>query len=280
MNADLQKINTMLEKDLEKAKRKYDQLCEERKKNDENVEPDDDLIDIEVLATNKHSGFRRQPGERPQPAPARPAPARPTVGGTVHKCSGCDFITNRKEVLSCHITQVHKRCDLCPELLNNEVALRDHLRLIHKKYNGTLMNCRECNFSALSKQHLRKHMDRHHKVAQKINKTCRIWRDGICTFGLKCKFQHKAMWCKFGAQCRDVNNCRFEHKQRQTRTNVRNVGNTRPNNYTQNTRQNNNTQFRFNSEEFPFLGKHYQQHQPQQNQCHCQKVGPMRRPGI
>ena len=31
MNADLQKINIMLEKDLEKAKRKYDQLCEEIK---------------------------------------------------------------------------------------------------------------------------------------------------------------------------------------------------------------------------------------------------------
>ena len=260
-NNDLKIINTRLEQDLEKAKRKYDQLCEREK----NVEPDDDIIDIEVLARNKYSGFRRQPGGGPQPAPARP------VGNNVFKCSGCDFVSNRKEVLSCHITQVHKRCDLCSELLNNDSALRDHLRLVHKKYNGTLLSCMECDFSALSKQHLRKHMDKHHKVAQKIQKTCRHWRDGVCHFGLNCKFQHRVLWCKFGAQCRDVNNCRFEHSQR--RTNVRNVSNTRPNEY---------TQPRFTTEEFPFLGKqHQQQHnQPPQHQCHCQQVWPMRRPGV
>ena len=217
------------------------------------------------LPKNKHSGFRRQQGGGPKPAPSAP------MGDKEYKCTGCDFVSKRKEVLSCHITQVHKRCDLCPELFNNEVALRDHLKLVHKKENGTLLNCKECNFSALSKQHLRKHMDKHHKVAQKINQTCRHWRDGVCNFGFKCKFQHKLIWCRFDVQCRDVNRCRFEHSQR--RPNVRNVANTWPNN---------STQSRFNTEEFPFLGQQHQQHQhqPQQHQCQCQQVWPMRTNGV
>ena len=177
-----------------------------------------DVVDITELVKNKFSGFRRQGGSCPQPAPdITPELADIVIGGSEFKCQTCDFSSKEQNVLRDHISKVHKQCDLCPDYFLSVLALRDHIKLKHNKDNGTFRNCNKCHYSAVNRSHLKAHIESHHKkekaqTINKINKTCKYWRDSSCNFGQNCKFKHEFIMCTFKERCRDILNCRFEHE--------------------------------------------------------------------
>ena len=268
INKDLKEENIKLKTDIKSLKETIDQL-----KNKEAEENDND--GIESLVQNKYLEYRRETGSHPQHAPKMPQKTNLLINGTKEfKCTACDFTTRKDDVLKEHISMIHKKCDLCPEILSSHTALKEHNGLVHGKYKGYMMECGQCKFSAINKMHLKRHIDRHHREPQqhktkqvKINIMCKNWRNGHCSFKENCRFEHRIIWCRFEWNCRNINNCLFEHKANQisppSNQNVPNV--------LSNTNMPPPT---LNKENFPFLGN------PNQLQNHHQFQPSQRLPVI
>ena len=261
INKDLKEQNEKLKTDIKSLKETMDKL--------KNTEPEENDNDgIESLVQNKYLGYRRETGSLPQPAPKMPQKTNLLVNGSKEiKCTVCDFTTRKDDVLKEHISMIHKKCDVCPEILSSHTALREHNEQIHGKYKGYMLECGQCKFSAINKMHLKRHIDRHHREPQqhktkqvKINIMCKNWRSGHCSFQEKCRFEHKIIWCRFERNCRNMNNCKFEHKANHMGTpSLRNV----PNIWSE---RNTSAQTVLNKENFPFLGNpNQQQNQLQQS---------------
>ena len=256
---------------------KYEKMREEnadmKAKIDELEKEESDDVDIRDIVRNKFSGSRRQGGSGPQPAPDLPPEIADIVlGESEFKCTGCDFVSKDSNMLKIHISKVHKQCEMCPEHFPSVLSLRDHIRLKHNKKNGTYKKCDECDFSSVNRAHLQAHIRGHHREERshtkmnKVNKTCKYWRDSACNFGKDCRFKHEIIVCIFGQNCRDIQNCRFEHEKPGPARTVRKDFNSWPNLTVSPT---------INANRSLFLGQgqQQQQQQPQQKHQTCQCPG-------
>ena len=136
-----------------------------------------------------------------------------------------------------------------------------------------MMECEICKFSALSKKHLRTHVNKHHRelackdcnfktksgtqlkehTAQKHRSpsTCKYWLQNSCT-RVSCQFLHVLRKCKFGVNC-TRNNCKFKHPEE-----LKPVQNKQRINPWSNPAYLNENSY---NAEFPFLGKTCRCHQ-------------------
>ena len=113
--------------------------------------------------------------------------------------------------------------------------LRNHMKRVHDKENGTWSHCNICHFIALNENHLKLHKARHHKelacnkcdfktrtegllkdhIKRRHNRNstqmCRYWIRNACK-KLNCQFLYQRVRCKFGNNCRKEN-CQYEHMQ-------------------------------------------------------------------
>mgnify|MGYP003326180277 CR=1 FL=1 len=142
----LNKFNELKSKQKKKA--------ETEKEEDEVVvteSEDDDIIGIEVLSKSKHSGYRRSsPSEAPTQAP------NPQPSVVTYKCTWCRFQSKGESALRTHLAQQHHSCDICSISFKTVFSLREHMKGLHKKINGTMVKCNHCDFSGLNKRHLQK----------------------------------------------------------------------------------------------------------------------------
>ena len=256
--ASMESDKTKLKKELETAIDKASNLCEEntilKEKVDtlNNIEEADTVIqkkyeaiikkkktaqssqtddaenedeNIVALVQYKNTGFR-------QTSPA--APAEGASGGIQKslKCGHCDFKATNENSLKNHVGHCHYKCDICSRVLGTVTQLRSHIRDIHDKQNGTMMECRTCKFSSLSKKHLEIHIRRHHRdlsckecdyktkslnllkehsaqAHKHRNTVCKYWLQNRCR-RTSCQFLHEQRNCKFGLNCKR-SNCRFIH---------------------------------------------------------------------
>ena len=215
---------------------KYNELKKkmaEPEKRDEEVvvteSEDDDIIGVEVLSKNKHSGYRRSnPCEAPTVAP------KPQQNIITFKCTWCRFQSKDESALRTHMVQKHHSCDICSVSFKTVFSLREHMKNVHKKVNGTLIKCNHCDFGGLNKRHLHQHTIRHHRKESKCNEchfktfnehelrdhitkqhrrvknvTCRYWLNGNCRRE-QCLFRHEGTLCKFGNNC-GKSFCKLDH---------------------------------------------------------------------
>ena len=192
------------------------------------TEDQDEAADIEVLNRGRLSGFRRTDPASP-PAAVDSASAEQAQ----HNCNLCHFKSNSEARLSKHLSHKHYKCEICSRAVKTPAQLRSHLRDIHDKVNGTMIECKKCKFSALSESHLNLHNERHHKelfcyqceyktetrlnmvehVAQKHsrsrNSTCKYWLQNNCRRE-NCQYKHEKIRCRFGRNC-NRGDCQFEH---------------------------------------------------------------------
>ena len=256
-------------KNIEEAnteiQKKYEAIVK-KKKTAQSSQTDAEHEDenIEVLTQYKNAGYR-------QTSPVTPAEGAAGVIQKSFKCSHCDFKATNENSLKYHIDHYHHKCDICTRVLRTVSQLRTHIRDIHDKQNGTMIECGTCKFSSLSKKHLETHIRRHHQELfckecnfktksitllkehtahnHKRNTTCKFWIKNECKRAV-CQFLHERRECKFGVNCKR-SNCKFMHPE---------VVNPVQNNSTINPWINPAfvNENRYNGE-FPFLGK----------TCHC-----------
>lgn len=208
---------------------KYKEVLKVKKvSRDSQTEHNTNDENIGDIVNNKYLGYSRT-----TPSSSTSSVKTSAKSSNVFICNLCTYRTNNEEELKKHVDIKHCKCDLCMEVLNTPVALRDHLRIVHNKQGGTLSECTLCKFSALNKRHLDLHMKRHHSelncnscdfktrmlhvmnehkaTNHKINFTCKFWRQNTCNKDT-CQFKHEIISCKFGNNCRN-NNCQFGHQQ-------------------------------------------------------------------
>ena len=210
---------------------KYEALkkrLEETEKADKETEELDDLM---ILDHFKHSGHRRDmPAVSPRPV------SIPKPKSALHKCDLCNYQTIDETRLNKHKESKHLNlniCDICTTDFKSPPELRNHLKHAHSKVNGSMLQCTDCNFSALNQRHLTKHRDLHHKdlkctkcdyktkaevhlkehmsLMHRKNFTCKFWARGNCQ-NAHCQYKHELILCKFGNKCRRQSSCHFQHQ--------------------------------------------------------------------
>ena len=263
---------------------KYNELkkkmAEPEKKDEEVVvtETEDDDISVEVLSKNKHSGYRRSnPSEAPTVAP------KPQLNIVTFKCTWCNFQSKNESALRTHLVQKHHSCDICSVSFKTVFSLREHMKNVHKKVNGTLIKCTHCDFGGLNKRHLHQHTIKHHRKESKCldcnfrtvnehelrnhiakqhrqvkNVTCRYWLNGNCRRA-QCLFKHERTPCKFGNNC-GKRFCKMDHPTQPAPA----APNRNPWSHPAPVGQN------LCKDEFPFLGQSQAQNQSQCQQCRHQ----------
>ena len=114
---------------------------------------DDDVIEF-YLSQSRNRSERTTPMSEAENAKKTTKPADEFV------CEKCNFRTNRKDILSAHMSSNH---------------------------NAKTFKCDKCDFKAKTEAQLKKHFD----VRHKDNPVCRYWRSVVCmnTF---CNFEHPA----------------------------------------------------------------------------------------
>ena len=229
-----EKIKTFQNKEIadSRIQQKYEELINvEKATTGCQTEADDEDDNIEALILHKKAGFRRTDPTAPSVAVA--APQRVDMVKEIHKCSLCEFNSNDENSLKTHVSMKHHQCDICERILKTPVLLRSHLQEIHEMKNGTMISCKECDFSALNEQHLKVHTERHHKEIfcnqchfhtrsieklkrhkterhrRERNETCKYWMENRCNRD-NCQYQHRRLSCRYGQKC-NVRNCQFEH---------------------------------------------------------------------
>ena len=231
-----ERIKTFQNKEIAdlRIQRKYEELVNVEKDSvgcQTEAEEEDD--NIEALVLNKEAGFRRTDPSAEPVARVAHSQRSNTENNTRHSCDWCDVKCTSKHNLKAHISLKHHQCDICEIILRTPVLLRSHLKEIHDKKNGTQVDCSDCDFSALNEQHLKLHLDRHHKelscnqcdfktrtwvklrdhIAEKHirarNTTCKYWLENRCN-RQHCQYKHEIVRCKFGINCNRIN-CRYEH---------------------------------------------------------------------
>ena len=193
------------------------------------LEIDDENENIEVLLQNKNAGRKRV-------TPSEPVSASPvTAKNHPEKCTWCHYKSIDPVRLKTHIKEKHQQCDVCDISFKTPVSLREHMKNRHGSQNGTAVSCEDCNFSALSKVHLRKHQNKHNNKERKCGQcqyktnneykleshitqqhkqkrqvTCRYWKAGNCN-KQNCSFLHEIVMCRYGSRCYRRNSCRYGH---------------------------------------------------------------------
>ena len=215
---DMEVANMDILTGFEDLKKKYKELEEkvkpgERDKGREEEDNDQENINIEILAQFKQSGYRRSPNsERPMPK------SQPQVDPKLFKCDRCNFKSVSEERLKVHYKRNHFNCDLCDITLGTAHALRAHNKNLHNAPEGTAKNCDTCGFSAVSEEHLRKHVRRHHNELNCHKCDFKTLSEYDLAEHLKKQHRRQAVKCKFGLNCRRGSACRFEHPNNEQRT--------------------------------------------------------------
>ena len=181
---------------------------------------------------NTRSGYRRS-DPTSQPTGVSPPPPPAAGGGRVAGAgtgAGPAAAGDRS-----------MECDICHIQEKSHWHLRNHYKAVHRKPNGSMYNCRLCQFGALNQVHLKKHFDTQHPdlscencdfktkresqlkyhmrqecpKAVKIEKkdvTCRYFLHNNCKkTAAQCGYMHKMPNCRFGQSCRNRSRCRFTH---------------------------------------------------------------------
>ena len=105
--------------------------------------------DLEGWVKNTRSGYRRS-DPTSQPTGVSPPPPPATGGGRVAGAGPAAAGDRSME------------CDICHIQEKSHWHLRNHYKAVHRKPNGSMYNCRLCQFGALNQVHLKKHFDTQH----------------------------------------------------------------------------------------------------------------------
>ena len=112
-----------------------------------------------------------------------------------------------------HSTRHQIRCDVCQDVFSTAGLLQTHKKNMHNKQerlatkpqmNKYTMKCSLCDFLAINKDQLHKHIKTSHESNERTqkNKECRYWMQGNCFRGHECKFSHpNIIPCRYQERC-------------------------------------------------------------------------------
>lgn len=139
------------------------------------------------------------------------------------------------------------KCDLCAVTVVGvwpyQRELREHIKVVHKRKNGSFANCHQCSFNALSQSHLDMHIEIHHKEHQCTQCEYKTMSQNRLKTHVEVKHKEErtqssngkskksmksnstprkvSVKCKFNLRCKNTS-CKFDHDSAKV-VNVQNV---------------------------------------------------------